>query len=129
MSKAPAVPRRHALKILGAATVAPAVAEGAWMLHPLVPPQQDGTPWRPRFFTADENAAIETLAELIIPETDTPGARAANVHQYIDWIVSRAADDGGDDDAAARRHARRARLARPAQRRALRAAVHRGVDR
>ena len=39
MLKASAVPRRHALK-LGAATVAPAVAEGAWMLHPLVPPQE-----------------------------------------------------------------------------------------
>ena len=100
MSRVPAVPRRQALKILGAATVAPAVAEGAWMLHPLVPPQEDGGPWRPRFFTADESAAIETLAELIIPETDTPGARAANVHQYIDWIVSRAAEDGGDGDAA-----------------------------
>ena len=100
MSKSPAVPRRHALKILGAATVAPAVAEGAWMLHPLVPPQEDGGPWRPRFFTADESAAIETLAELIIPETDTPGARAANVHQYIDWIVSRADDDGDDADDA-----------------------------
>ncbi len=101
MSKSPAVPRRQALKVLGAATVAPAVAEGAWMFHPLVPPQEDGGPWRPRFFTADESAAVETLAELIIPETDTPGARAANVHQYIDWIVSRAADgnDGADDAA------------------------------
>ncbi len=99
MSKSPAVPRRQALKVLGAATVAPAVAEGAWMFHPLVPPQEDGGPWRPRFFTADESATVETLAELIIPETDTPGARAANVHQYIDWIVSRA-EDGDDNDAA-----------------------------
>ena len=99
MSKAPPVPRRQALRILGAATVAPAVAEGAWMFHPLVPVQEDGGPWRPRFFTADESATIEELAELIIPETDTPGARAANVHQYIDWIVSRAADgaDGTND--------------------------------
>ena len=100
MSKSPAVPRRQALKILGAATVAPAVAEGAWMFHPLVPPQEDGGPWRPRFFTADESAAVETLAELIIPETDTPGARAANVHQYIDWIVSRAAEETVDDSDA-----------------------------
>ena len=99
MSKSPAVPRRQALKVLGAATVAPAVAEGAWMFHPLVPPQEDGGPWRPRFFTADESATVETLAELIIPETDTPGARATNVHQYIDWIVSRA-EDGDDNDAA-----------------------------
>ena len=101
MSKPPAVPRRQALKILGAATVAPAVADGAWMFHPLVPPQEDGGPWRPRFFTADESAAVEAIAELIIPETDTPGARAANVHQYIDWIVSRAAEDGGNDSDAA----------------------------
>jgi len=100
MSKSPAVPRRQALKILGAATVAPAVAEGAWMFHPLVPPQEDGGPWRPRFFTADESDAVETLAELIIPETDTPGARAANVHQYIDWIVSRAAEEAVDDSDA-----------------------------
>ena len=101
MTKAPPVPRRRALKILGAATVAPAVAEGAWMFHPLVPSQEDGGPWRPRFFTAHESATIEELAELIIPETDTPGARAANVHQYIDWIVSRAADgsDGANDAA------------------------------
>ena len=40
MSKASAVPRRHALKLPGAATVAPAVAKGAWMFHPLVPPQE-----------------------------------------------------------------------------------------
>lgn len=101
MSKAPPVPRRHALKILGAATVAPAVVEGAWMFHPLVPPQEDGGPWRPRFFTADESAAVETLAELIIPETDTPGARAAGVHQYIDWMVSRAAEDVDGDESDA----------------------------
>ena len=32
---------------------------------------------------------------MIIPETDTPGARAANVHQYIDWRVSEAAQNAG----------------------------------
>ena len=95
MSTTPTVPRRRVLQVLGAATVAPAVAEGAWMFHPLVPPQEGGGPWRPRFFTADESATIETVAELIIPETDTPGARAANVHQYIDWRVGQAAQNAG----------------------------------
>ena len=89
------VPRRRALQVLGAAAVAPAVAEGARALHPLVPPQPDGAAWSPRFFTADETAAVEALAEAIVPETDTPGARAANVHQYIDWMVSRAAAADG----------------------------------
>ena len=88
------VPRRRALQVIGAAAMAPAAAEGARALHPLVPPQPGGGGWRPRFFTARETAALEALAEAIIPETDTPGARAANVHQYIDWMVSRA--DEGD---------------------------------
>ena len=89
------VPRRRALQVLGAAAAAPAVAEGARALHPLVPLQPDGGAWRPRFFTADEAAAVEALAEAIIPETDTPGARAAAVHQYVDWMVSRAAEGDG----------------------------------
>ncbi len=89
------VPRRRALQVLGAAAVAPAVAEGARALHPLVPLQAGDGEWRPRFFTADETAAVEALAEAIIPETDTPGARAANVHQYVDWMVSRATEGDG----------------------------------
>ena len=89
------VHRRRALQVLGAAVVAPTIAEGARVLHPLVPPQPGGGEWRPRFFTADEGAAVEALAEAIIPETDTPGARAAAVHQYIDWMVSRAGQGDG----------------------------------
>ena len=89
------VPRRRALQVLGTAAVAPAVAESARALHPLVPPQPDGGEWRPRFFTADEARAVEALVEAIIPETDTPGARAAVVHHYVDWMVSRAADGDG----------------------------------
>ena len=88
------VPRRRVLQVLGAAAVAPAVAEGARVLHP-APPQAGGAAWSPRFFTADETAAVEAIAEAIVPETDTPGARAAGVHQYIDWMVGRAeAGDG-----------------------------------
>ena len=89
------VPRRRALRVLGAVALAPAATEGVRALHPLVPPQPDGGAWRPRFFTAGETAAVEALAEAIIPETDTPGARAANVHQYIDWMVSRAVEGDG----------------------------------
>ena len=89
------VPRRRALQVLGTAAVAPAVAEGARALHPLVPAQPDGGEWRPRFFTADEVAAVEALVEVIIPETDTPGARAAAVHHYVDWMVSRAEEGDG----------------------------------
>lgn len=45
-------------------------------------------------FTAHENQTVDTMAELIIPATDTPGARAARVNEFIALIVAeRYADD------------------------------------
>lgn len=98
------MPRRLALKALGAYAVTPLVAAvdpaNLWPighLHPLVP--QAAGPWRLRALTPAEMAAVEALAERIIPATDTPGARAAKVHQYIDWVLSEA---DGDERAAFR---------------------------
>ena len=44
--------------------------------------------WKPGFLTADEAELVATLAELIIPETGTPGARTAGVHEHIDLVLS-----------------------------------------
>ena len=44
--------------------------------------------FKPAFFTPQELETLKTLCELILPATDTPGARAAGVHEYIDMIVS-----------------------------------------
>jgi len=38
--------------------------------------------------TADQSELVATIAEHIIPATDTPGARAAGVHRFIDVILS-----------------------------------------
>ncbi len=83
--------RREALKIIGAigSTCAfPFSADELYAQH-----QHDGPaatlPSQPSFFTKDKFAAISRLADLIIPATGTPGALAAGVPAYIDYVVSR----------------------------------------
>lgn len=78
------IDRREALKRVGTLAAAPVLAG----YHPLVPVQEGGAAWEPRFFNAREVELVAELSERIIPETDTPGARAANVHQYIDLVLS-----------------------------------------
>ena len=43
-------------------------------------------PYSPKLFSPSEMELAATLAELIIPRTDTPGARAARVQELIDLI-------------------------------------------
>jgi len=55
-------------------------------LHPSVPKQEGA--WKPRFLQDSEVETLTELAERIIPETDTPGARRALVHQYVDFVLA-----------------------------------------
>ena len=52
--------------------------------------------WKPDHFSKKEIERITKLCETIIPETDTPGAAAARVHEYIDFYFSVADDDEQD---------------------------------
>jgi Gluconate 2-dehydrogenase subunit 3 len=40
--------------------------------------------WKPQFFDEHQNETLIAITDLIIPETDTPGAKAALVNRYID---------------------------------------------
>lgn len=43
---------------------------------------------QPQVLTAEQSEMIAVLAEHILPTTDTPGARAAGVHEFIGVMVS-----------------------------------------
>ncbi len=44
--------------------------------------------WRLRVLSADQAEMVATIAEHVLPETDTPGARAVGVHRFIDAMVA-----------------------------------------
>ncbi len=69
--------RRDLLK-LGASFVA---IPTAWA-------QQAAKPdWRPSVLSAHQNDTVIAITDLIIPPTDTPGAKAAHVNRYIDLFL------------------------------------------
>lgn len=51
---------------------------------------QDALPATPalKTLTPHQDAIVSTIAEWIIPQTDTPGAKAVRVNEFIDLIVS-----------------------------------------
>ncbi len=44
--------------------------------------------YSPKFFSPGEMELVATIGELILPRTDTPGARAAGAHEHIDLVLS-----------------------------------------
>ena len=43
--------------------------------------------WKPAFLDAHQNDTLIALADLIIPETDTPGAKTALCNRFIDLVL------------------------------------------
>jgi len=73
--------------LLGGAISAPTLAGAldaatrrAWTAAP-----QD---WAPRTLTAGQLELVAVMADHIIPQTDTPGARAAGVQRFVDTLLS-----------------------------------------
>lgn len=89
--------RREALKIIGAISATctfPFAADELYgqtehhAAHALVQVQPTG----PRYFGDAEGKVISRLADLIVPETETPGAVSAGVPAYIDSVVGASED-------------------------------------
>jgi hypothetical protein len=84
--------RRQALKSIGAAAALPLASSELFALgrtaHAHV--QQSETRDRYVFQSLDtaESEIVSAATELIIPETDTPGARSARVPEFIDTVLT-----------------------------------------
>lgn len=46
-----------------------------------------GIDWKPVFLNEDQASVISTVSEIIIPRTDTPGAKDAGVPSFIDQML------------------------------------------
>ena len=83
------IDRREALRrtalLLGGAISAPTLAA---VLAGCETPDTGERGWEPRALTREQAALVAAIAEQIIPETDTPGARAAGVHRFIDTMLA-----------------------------------------
>ena len=96
--------RRQALRTLAFGGIG-AVAAPAWAetlaeiarghadhAHTAVAVAAEAAPWAPKVFDAHQNETVVVLSELIIPQTDTPGAKAAKVNEFVDLVLSDASE-------------------------------------
>jgi len=89
------IERREILRYIGIAAVAasfPGFRRWAFacpMEHPRVrTPRSQAEAYKPIFFSGEQFRMIEHLAEMIIPQDDTPGAKQAGVAEFIDFMVA-----------------------------------------
>ncbi len=77
--------RRELFRLLGAGAVLPAMSPD---LLAVLRGAQTGEGYSLRSLDAHQNATVIAMIDLIIPETDTPGAKAARVNEFIDLILT-----------------------------------------
>lgn len=53
-----------------------------------ISPQSAASAWKPKALTGHQAETVATIAELIIPRTDTAGARDGRVHEFIDNVLA-----------------------------------------
>jgi Gluconate 2-dehydrogenase subunit 3 len=74
-------------------------ASGGMSLGSAEPPDPSLTSpdWKPKFFDDHQDQTVLAVADMMIPETDTPGARAAQVDRFIDLLLSTDGPGTGED--------------------------------
>ena len=88
------IERREILRYIGIAAVAgsfPGFSQWVFACpqnHPQTSPPAGSGAYKPLFFSPQHYRMVEHLAEMIIPEDDTPGAKKAGVAEFIDFMVA-----------------------------------------
>ncbi len=82
--------RREALRLLLAGGVLPALPTDLFAFFHGAHP---ATGYALRTLNPHQNDTVVAMIDLIIPETDTPGAKGARVNEFIDVILTEWADD------------------------------------
>ncbi len=75
--------RRDLLKLATSTAVIPAIGIAQQPAAPAAKPEPIPAP---RFFDAHQFQTLTAIVDLIIPATDTPGAKAAQVDRHIDHL-------------------------------------------
>ena len=79
--------RRQALRLLASAATLPILSREAFSLFQAVHEQLHEQPVL-KTLNPHQNLTVTTIAEIIIPQTNTPGAKAARVNEFIDPILT-----------------------------------------
>ena len=77
--------RRELFRLLGAGAVLPAVSPD---LVAILHQAQPAAGYSLRTLDPHQNATVVAMIDLIIPATDTPGAKGARVNEFIDLILT-----------------------------------------
>jgi len=86
--------RREALRLLAGAATLPVLSRDAFSLFRQVH-EQLAEGGALKTLNPHQNATVTVISEIIIPQTDTPGAKAVRVNEFIDLILT---DWYGDDE-------------------------------
>lgn len=79
--------RREALKILARGSAISAIPSPVLAAFRKIHHELAAVPEH-KVFNAHQDATVVALTELIIPETETPGAKSARVNEFMDLIIA-----------------------------------------
>ncbi len=86
--------RRELFRLLAAGAAIPALTPNLLAaLRESMHDSQSASGYALRTLDAHQNATVTAMAEVILPQTDTPGAKGAKVNEFIDVILTEWATD------------------------------------